>query len=441
MSRRLFFSILGLLFVGAGALSAQTELLKAYQDRGRMLAKLAKPEQALPYFLLALEMAEQEFGRDSPEVVPLLNDLADGYVARRDYGDAEPLLLRSLDIQERRIADLEANAARTIGALASLYEETDRPEAAATLYRRVLDRWQPTLGADHAEVRNARLRLAALTRTEAEKMPPKPASALASLPVGEPAYLVHLTSIRDPARSEEEWMRLRRVYPGLLAGLSLSVTRADLKDRGIYYRIHAGPLVKARAVDLCATVAARGAWCAVERAPEIAAAQKPAPSPPPEPAVAARDAAAPPASPSAQDAGAYRIHLTSIRDAAKAEAEWSRLKRLYGGLLGGLGLSVERADLGAERGVYFRIEGGPLSDDKARELCAAFAAREIWCRVVPPGSTADPGQRVAALRLRVRRPGPRRGTRRSRTAAPWRRGSVGRGGVPERACRRVPGRI
>lgn len=434
---RLLLSLL-VLVVGAGALSAQTDLLKAYQDRGRILSKMAKHDQALPYFLLALEMAEREFGSDSPEVVPLLNDLADCYVEQRNYADAEPLLLRALAIQERRVADLQAGAARTAGTLATLYEETDRPEDATALYRRILDRWQPALGADHVEVRNARLRLAALSAPDQSKMPPKPAGPHAEAAPGAPAYLVHITSIRDGSRSGEEWSRLQGVYPDLLAGFPLSVTRADLKDRGTYYRIHAGPVGKRRAEDLCAALAARGDWCAVVRLPDTLAIQRPAApmKPPPSPGaeVVAHGGTLPPARLAPSDTGSYRIHLTSIRDVTAAEAEWARLRRHYGGLLGGLGLTVERADLGAERGVYFRIEGGPLSGERARELCAVFAARDIWCRVVPPGNTADPGQRMAAQRLRDRRSGPRRGTRRGH------RSRRHPGGVPERACRRFPRR-
>lgn len=439
MSRRLLFSILGLLFVGAGTLSAQTDLLKAYQDRGRMLSKLSKPEQALPYFLMALEMAEQEYGPDSPELVPLLNDLADSYAQRRNFVDAEPLLLRSLDIQERRLVDLQAHAAHTVGALAKIYEETGRPGAAATLYRRILDRWQPTLGPDNPEVRNARRRLAALAEAQEREAPPKKAPPPIKIPGTEPAYLVHITSIRDPAKAEQEWHRLQRIYPDLLAGLSLSVTRVDLKDRGIYYRIHAGPLTKSGAERLCTEIAARGAWCAVVKAPEISAAPPtvrpaaPPPAPKPKPEAA-------PAVPTAEPTGAYRIHLTSIRDPAKAEEEWHRLQRIYPKLLRGLSLSVERADLGPQRGVYFRIEGGPLSRAKAHRLCAAFAKRDIWCRVVPPpGNSAEAAQRVAAQRLRERRPGPR-GTRRRRRAVLLRRRARGRGEAPERACRRVPRR-
>jgi hypothetical protein len=111
----------------------------------------------------------------------------------------------------------------------------------------------------------------------------------------------------------------------------------------------------------------------------------------------------------------YRIHLTSIRREADAAAEWHRLQRLFRVPLADLGLSVTRADLGTERGVWYRIQAGPLARSEARARCASFAARKHWCQVVPPpGQTSDGGQRYVALRVRRRGPGGTRGTWRPR---------------------------
>ena len=113
----------------------------------------------------------------------------------------------------------------------------------------------------------------------------------------------------------------------------------------------------------------------------------------------------------------YRIHLTSIRQEADAAAEWRRLQRLFRAPLADLNLSVMRADLGVGRGVWYRIQGGPLARTEARARCASFAARQHWCRVVPPpGPTSDGGQRFVALRVRRRGPGGTRGTWRPRPA-------------------------
>ncbi|MCH8038559.1 MAG: tetratricopeptide repeat protein, partial [Proteobacteria bacterium] len=192
------------LFLGAGVLYAQTGELKAYLERGRALAKAEKPEQALPYFLFALELGEKQFGADSPAVVPLLNDLAEVYATRSDYPDAEPLFKRSLTIQEQEVTRYRSGIARTLNSLGALYEATARPREARKLYRRVITILQPALGRDDPSVERARLRLAELG---AGKPPPPaaevavaaPAAAIrsaATLPAAAPSFRVHLTSIR-----------------------------------------------------------------------------------------------------------------------------------------------------------------------------------------------------------------------------------------------------
>jgi hypothetical protein len=128
-------------------------------------------------------------------------------------------------------------------------------------------------------------------------------------------------------------------------------------------------------------------------------ADQPTPPPPtPTAAVGGQSASsAPPAGPG------FRVHLTSIRDSNRAEEEWSRLRRLYPKLLGDLALAVERADLGSERGVYYRIEGGQLTKAAARALCGSFAARQVWCGIVRPidGTAGWPrGQLVSRARRR-----------------------------------------
>ncbi len=51
-------------------------------------------------------------------------------------------------------------------------------------------------------------------------------------------------------------------------------------------------------------------------------------------------------------------------------------------LLGGLTLTVERADLG-EKGVFYRVQAGPVADEAAaRKLCAALGERKQACLVV-----------------------------------------------------------
>ena len=82
----------------------------------------------------------------------------------------------------------------------------------------------------------------------------------------------------------------------------------------------------------------------------------------------------------------YRVQLAAARTAEAARSEWDRLRRGNLDLLGDLGLSVTKIDLGGTKGVFYRLRAGPLSGDaQARALCKELATRKIGCLVVRPG--------------------------------------------------------
>lgn len=110
-------------------------------------------------------------------------------------------------------------------------------------------------------------------------------------------------------------------------------------------------------------------------------------SPPPAPTKTASAAAPKTASKTAAKAtaGAYLVQIAAFRSRAKADAAWTRLAKAHRDLLGKLTPLVRRADLGAEKGVYFRLRAGPLaSAAEARALCAKLKARKLDCLVVKP---------------------------------------------------------
>ncbi len=444
MNRRLVPVLLVLLPLWWGALHAQSGELESYMDRGRALSKAGKLDQALPYFLLSLELAETRFGADDPALIPMIDDLAGAQAAIENYRDAEPLYERALKIQEREAARHQIGIVRTLNKLGGIYEATARAPQALDLYRRVITTWAPVLGGDHPDVRIAGGRLAKLALKVPGKAPaktvkktakpkakpapkPKPKPQVAkqtAAPAGQepsPGFSVHLTSIRKRQDADAEWDRLRRVHGALLGDLELRVAKADLgAKRGVYYRIKGGTMAREEARARCAAFAARGVWCGVTGpedagAPPLAAAQgkfasvKPVP-----PAKAAQEmakAAQEMLKAGPEPALGYLIHLTSIRDPDAAAGEWRRLRRLHGKLLGDLTLSVARADLGS-KGIYYRVRGGGLSRQDARALCAKFTARKIWCRVVRPGEAAAESTLRLALQRGRRRPWRHGGTRR-----------------------------
>jgi hypothetical protein len=99
------------------------------------------------------------------------------------------------------------------------------------------------------------------------------------------------------------------------------------------------------------------------------------PSPPPEPVVR-REAPKKP----------FKVQLGAVRSPQRASQEWERLRRKHGDLLRRLELSVTKADLGGEKGVFYRMRAGPIADvATARDICAKLAIRKVGCLVVLPG--------------------------------------------------------
>lgn len=84
----------------------------------------------------------------------------------------------------------------------------------------------------------------------------KPASAASG------AFHIQLGAVRAEASAETEWRRLQRVHKDVLGALSLSVERADLGAKGIYFRLRAGPLANAdAAAKACEVLKSRKAPC------------------------------------------------------------------------------------------------------------------------------------------------------------------------------------
>lgn len=81
----------------------------------------------------------------------------------------------------------------------------------------------------------------------------------------------------------------------------------------------------------------------------------------------------------------YLIQLAAARSPQGARSEWARLRGKHLDLLGNLGLTVTKADLGPARGVFYRLRAGPIAEEGvARKLCRQLAERQIGCLVIKP---------------------------------------------------------
>jgi cell division septation protein DedD len=89
-----------------------------------------------------------------------------------------------------------------------------------------------------------------------------------------------------------------------------------------------------------------------------------------------------PAPPKPATAGGLRLQLGSVRGEDAARQEWERIKRKNADLLGTLAATPIRADLG-DKGIYYRIQTGPVTDPAAAErICGELKQRSIGCIIV-----------------------------------------------------------
>ncbi len=82
----------------------------------------------------------------------------------------------------------------------------------------------------------------------------------------------------------------------------------------------------------------------------------------------------------------YQIQIAAVRSRETAQAEWKRLQKKHRDLLGRYSLNVVRVDLGANKGIFFRLRAGPIADESAaKALCENLSKRKVGCLIVRPG--------------------------------------------------------
>jgi Flp pilus assembly protein TadD len=94
----------------------------------------------------------------------------------------------------------------------------------------------------------------------------------------------------------------------------------------------------------------------------------------------------------------YKVQVGAFRSQQRAERAWKSVMAASKDLLGGLSHEVVRADLGAEKGVLYRLRAGPLSDRGAGDkLCTDLKGRGLGCFVVElPKTASKPAAKPAA---------------------------------------------
>jgi len=136
---------------------------------------LAEWGQAEPLFRRELEIDERIYGPDHPKVAISLNNLAELLRATDRLAEAEPLYRRSLEIDERSYGPDHPNVAIRLNNFAQVLEGTNRLVEAEPLMRRALAIDEKSCGADHPDVARDLSNLALLLQStnrlaEAEPM-------------------------------------------------------------------------------------------------------------------------------------------------------------------------------------------------------------------------------------------------------------------------------
>jgi tetratricopeptide (TPR) repeat protein len=116
------------------------------------LLEAALYAEAEPLMRRSLEIDERNFGKDHPEVAIALNNLAGLLHTTNRIAEAEPLLRRALEIHERSLGKDHPEVATVLNNLAHLLKATNRLAEAEPLMRRALEIDERSFGKDHPNV-------------------------------------------------------------------------------------------------------------------------------------------------------------------------------------------------------------------------------------------------------------------------------------------------
>jgi hypothetical protein len=74
-------------------------------------------------------------------------------------------------------------------------------------------------------------------------------------------WRVQIASVKSEDVAKSTWARLQSAHGDVLANLRMQAARVDLGDKGVWYRVQAGPLDEKQAQSVCSTLKGRRADC------------------------------------------------------------------------------------------------------------------------------------------------------------------------------------
>ncbi|MGD9880766.1 MAG: SPOR domain-containing protein [Reyranella sp.] len=79
----------------------------------------------------------------------------------------------------------------------------------------------------------------------------------------------------------------------------------------------------------------------------------------------------------------WRVQVASVKNEDVAKSTWARLQSAHGDVMTNLKMQAVRVDLG-EKGVWYRVQAGPLDEKQAQGVCTTLKSRKADCVTVPP---------------------------------------------------------
>jgi hypothetical protein len=265
--------------------SADTQAGKSIQDRvgelgqnERMVSReeqpveIKTPTATAPRVVLPAPVAPQ--GPSGASIMPPAPTTTPPAAAQAPLGPNEPKRIRTVtiradgtDLSGRPVGGLNQQAsgqgANGQGATGPAPVRTTAPAVRTAPARSngplLLDPNATASTPAEPAPQTSRERLAAVPPTT----PPAPRLASTSASGG---YVVQLSSQRSEADAQSSFRSLQAKFPNQLSGRSPIVRRADLGDKGIYYRAMVGPFASSdEAAKFCSGLKAAGGQCLIQR--------------------------------------------------------------------------------------------------------------------------------------------------------------------------------
>lgn len=133
-----------------------------------LLTSMGRSTDALPIVQDMLEICERKLGREHPDTLRCVNNLAFLCGEQGDYAKAEALFQRALEAQERTLGREHPDTLLSVNNLAALYNDQHDYGKAEPMLKRALETWGRTLGSEHPDTLLSANNLAELYRSQGD---------------------------------------------------------------------------------------------------------------------------------------------------------------------------------------------------------------------------------------------------------------------------------